>query len=110
MSGADKRRDPRVDTAQSVWVEGQEVRFEAEAQNMSRSGMFVVARDSLPVLGSLLHITFDDPREGKVGVTMEVVWRADGDEQRSKLGLRVADAQGMDAFERVVERLLTEKG
>ena len=109
MSGSDKRRDPRVDTDQPVWVEGQEVRFEADAQNMSRSGMFVVARDSVPVLGSLLHVSFDDPREGKVGVTMEVVWRADGDE-RPKLGLRVADPQGMDAFERVVERLLTEKG
>ena len=109
MSEPEKRRDPRVDTAQSVWVEGQEVRFEAEAQNMSRTGMFVVARDSVPVLGSLLHVSFDDPREGKVGVTMEVVWRA-GEDERPKLGLRVADAEGMDAFERVVARLLTEKG
>jgi hypothetical protein len=108
MSGAEKRRDPRVDTAQSVWVEGQEVRFEADAQNMSRSGMFVVARDSLPALGSRLNVSFQDPREGLVGVTMEVVWRAD-ESERPKLGLRVADARGMEAFERVVERLLTEK-
>jgi hypothetical protein len=109
MSGAEKRRDPRVDTAQAVWLEGQEVRFEADAHNMSRSGMFVVARDSLPALGSRLNVSFQDPREGLVGVTMEVVWRAD-ESERPKLGLRVADARGMEAFERVVERLLTEKG
>jgi len=108
MSGAEKRRDPRVDTAQTVWVEGQEVRFEADAQNMSRTGMFVVARESLPALGSLLNVSFDDPREGVVGVTMEVVWRA-GESERPKLGLRVADPRGMEAFERVVERLLGEK-
>lgn len=70
--------------------------------------MFVVARDSLPALGSLLNVSFDDPNEGTVGVTMEVVWRAD-DSERSKLGLRVADPRGMEAFERVVQRLLGEK-
>jgi hypothetical protein len=105
MSGAEKRRDPRVDTDQSVWVEGQEVRFEAAALNMSRTGMFVVSRDSLPPLGTLLNVKFDDPREGAIGVTMEVIWRAD-ESLHSKLGLRVADERGMQAFERVVERLL----
>jgi hypothetical protein len=106
MSGAEQRRDPRVDTEQTVWVEGQEVRFEADARNMSRSGMFVVSRDSLPPLGTLLSVKFDDPHEGTVGVTMEVVWRAD-ESLRSKLGLRIADERGMQAFERVVERLLS---
>jgi hypothetical protein len=101
----DNRRDRRVDTAQPVWVEGQEVRFEADARNMSRTGMFVVSRDSLPPLGAKLNVKFDDPHEGEVGVTMEVVWRAD-ETLHSKLGLRVADARGMEAFERVVTRLL----
>jgi hypothetical protein len=78
MSGADKRRDPRVDTHQTVWVEGQQMRVEAEARNMSRSGMFVVTRNSLPPPGSTLDVKFDDPLEGQVQVTMEVMWRADG--------------------------------
>lgn len=109
MSGADKRRDPRVDTQQSVWVEGQEVRVEAEARNMSRTGMFVVTRASLPALGTTFDVNFDDPLEGRVQVTMEVVWRAD-ESLSSKLGLRVADPEGMDAFERVVARYLDEHG
>lgn len=109
MSGADKRRDPRVDTSQSVWFEGQEVRVEAEARNMSRSGMFVVTRDSTPALGSTFDVKFDDPHEGRVQVTMEVVWRAD-EQLGSKLGLRVADKEGMAAFERVVTRYLDDHG
>ena len=109
MSGAEKRRDPRVDTQQSVWVEGQEVRVEAEARNMSRTGMFVVTRDSLPPLGSTFDVKFDDPHEGPIQVTMEVVWRAD-ETLSSKLGLRVADPGGMEAFERVVARHIDEDG
>lgn len=108
MSGADKRRDPRVETQQSVWVEGQEVRVEAEALNMSRTGMFVVTRDSLPPpLGRTLDIKFDDPLEGTIRVTMELVWRED-ESLSARLGLRVADPQGREAFERVVARYLAQ--
>jgi len=92
-----------------VWVEGQEVRVEAQARNMSRTGMFVVTRDSMPALGSTLDVKFDDRLEGRIEVTMEVVWRAD-ESLGSKLGLRVADPAGMNAFERVVARYLDEHG
>jgi hypothetical protein len=105
MSGSDKRRDPRVHTQQSVWVEGQEVRVEAEARNMSRSGMFVVTRESLAPPGGKLDITFEDPHEGPVQISMEVVWRAD-ESLGSRLGLRLSDASDADAFERVVARYL----
>jgi hypothetical protein len=106
MSGADKRRDPRVDTQQSVWVEGQDVRVEAEARNMSRSGMFVVTRASLAPPAGTLDITFDDPHEGPVQIKMEVMWRADED-IGSRLGLRLAEGADAEAFERVVARYLT---
>lgn len=106
MSGPEQRRERRVDTQQKVWVEGQEMRVEAEALNVSRSGMFVVTRNSLPPPGSTLDVKFDDPLEGQVQVTMEVVWRTDDTNLNAKLGLRVADARDSDAFERVVARLI----
>lgn len=95
-----------MDTQQSVWVEGQEVRVEAEAQNMSRSGMFVVTRASLAPPAGTLDITFDDPHEGPVQVRMEVMWRAD-ENIGSRLGLRLAEGSDAQAFERVVSRYLT---
>jgi hypothetical protein len=106
MSGPEQRRDRRVDTQQQVWVEGQEIRVEAEARNISRSGMFVVTRNSLPPPGTTLEVKFDDPHEGQVQVTMEVVWRTDDMDLNAKLGLRVADTRDAQAFERVVARLL----
>jgi hypothetical protein len=101
-----RRRHPRVDTQQTVWVEGQDVRVEAEARNMSKGGMFVVSdaeAPSSPTIGSMLQIRFDDPHEGKVEVKMEVVWR-DENTVTTKLGLRAVDSKGMAAFERVVNR------
>jgi hypothetical protein len=105
MSGADKRRDPRVDTNQSVWVEGQEVRVEAQAKNMSKTGMFVVAPSGAGELGSTLEIKFEDPQEGTINVKMEVVWR-DEKTTTANLGLRAIESTGMAAFERVVTRYL----
>lgn len=107
MSGQDQRRDPRVDTQQSVWVEGQDARIQAEARNMSKTGMFVVSDSTAPALGSMLEIQFEDPSEGKIAVKMEVVWRDDKSEN-SKLGLRALESEGMAAFERVVSRYLGE--
>ncbi len=107
MSGKDQRRDPRVDTQQSVWVEGQDARIQAEARNMSKTGMFVVSESTAPAIGSMLEIKFEDPTEGQIAIKMEVVWR---DEQtaNSKLGLRALESEGMAAFERVVSRYLGE--
>ena len=101
----EKRRDRRVDTNQVIWVEGQDVRVEAEALNMSKGGMFVVAEGEAPAIGSMLEIKFDDPHEGKIAVKMEVVWR-DEKTQSSNLGLRAIQSEGIAAFERVVTRYL----
>lgn len=103
MSEEDQRRHPRVATQQAVWVEGQEQRGSAQAKNMSRGGMFVVGDSDLPGVGATLQVRFNDPHEGAVEVTMEVVWRAENT-QTSKLGLRAIDSAGAAAFERVVSR------
>lgn len=107
MSGKDLRRDPRVDTQQSVWVEGQDARIQAEARNMSKTGMFVVSESTAPAIGSMLEIKFEDPNEGQISVKMEVVWR-DEQTDNAKLGLRALESEGMAAFERVVSRYLGE--
>jgi hypothetical protein len=102
-----RRRHPRIETQQHVWVEGQDVRVAAEARNMSQGGMFVVAEGKAPELGTTLEVSFDDPHEGKVAVKMEVVWR-DEKTLTSSLGLRAVDSKGMTAFERVVSRIEAE--
>lgn len=80
----------------------------AEARNISQGGMFVVAEGKAPSIGSTVEVTFDDPREGKVAVRMEVVWR-DEKTVTSSLGLRAVDSSGMEAFERVVSRHEAER-
>jgi hypothetical protein len=107
MDGKEQRRNRRVETKQSVWVEGQEVRLEGEARNMSKSGMFVVAPQNAPGIGSMLEIKFEDPKEGQVSVKMEVVWRNEKT-NTSQLGLRAIESEGIAAFERVVTRYLAE--
>jgi hypothetical protein len=103
MSEDNHRRHPRIETQQSVWVEGQDLRVPAQAKNMSRGGMFVVSESAPPEVGSTLQIRFDDPHEGKIEVTMQVVWR-DESTVSSKLGLKALDSRGLNAFERVVKR------
>jgi hypothetical protein len=98
-----RRRHPRIEMEQHVWVEGQDVRVAAQARNMSQGGMFVVAEGKAPEVGSTLEITFEDPHEGRIAVRMEVVWREEKT-VTSGLGLRSVDRVGMSAFERVVSR------
>ncbi len=105
MSDQDKRKDPRVETRQGIWMEGQD----AKALNMSKSGMFVVAPAGAGALGTTLEIKFEDPKEGQISLTMEVVWR-DEKTGSSNLGLRAMDSIGKAAFERVVTRYLDEGG
>jgi hypothetical protein len=98
-----RRRHQRIETQQQVWVEGQDVRVSAQAKNISKGGMFVVAEGEAPIIGTVLQVQFDDPHEGSIDVKMEVVWR-DEKTLSSKLGLRAIDSRGMEAFERVVTR------
>ena len=74
---------------------------------MSSRGMFVVAKASIPEVGSTLDITFEDPHEGSIALKMEVVWRDEAPVD-AKVGLRVAGASGTAAFARVVARYLRE--
>jgi len=106
MSEADKRRHRRVETNQPVWVEGQDVRVAAAALNMSKGGMFVVAKESAPAIGTTLQIKFDDPREGQIEVNMQVVWREAGG-AGAKLGLQALDAGSMESLARVVSHYET---
>lgn len=108
MGSRDQRRDPRAATNQQIWLEGQESRITGQAQNISKSGMFVVAQGSSPAIGSEVAIKFDDPQEGKVEIKMEVVWRAE-DASNGGVGLRAVQAQDKSAFERVVIRHLEEQ-
>lgn len=103
MSEEDKRRHPRLPTQQTVWVEGQDRRAAAQARNISRGGMFVVSEGAPPEIGSTLQLRFEDPHEGQIDVKMEVVWREENT-ATSKLGLRLLDSAGQEAFGRVVVR------
>jgi hypothetical protein len=98
-----RRRHQRVETHQQVWVEGQDVRVSAQAKNISKGGMFVVAEGEAPTIGTVLKVQFEDPHEGTIDVKMEVVWR-DEKTLTARLGLRAVDSRGMEAFERVVTR------
>jgi hypothetical protein len=98
-----RRRHHRIETQQQVWVEGQDVRVTAQAKNISKGGMFVVAEGEAPIVGTVLQVQFEDPHEGAIDIKMEVVWREEKT-LTSKLGLRAVDSRGMEAFERVVTR------
>jgi c-di-GMP-binding flagellar brake protein YcgR len=102
----DQRRDPRVDTAQHIWMEGQDVRVQAEAKNMSKGGMFVVApQGAASQIGRTLEIHFEDQDEGRISLKMEVVWHDEATDT-AKIGLKAIDSIGKAAFERVVTRYL----
>ena len=98
-----RRRHPRIETQQHVWVEGQDVRVAAQTRNISRGGMFVVAEGEAPAIGSTLQIQLEDPHEGTIDVKMEVIWREEKT-VTANLGLRALDSRGMAAFERMVSR------
>lgn len=104
----DKRRDPRFDSNQKLWCEGQELKITAQAKNMSRGGMAIVT-DQAPQLGSHLKVSFVTEEEGDVSMDMEVVWRDDKPQNDGQvaLGLRMVKFEkGRDAFDRFVSRHL----
>lgn len=102
MSDHEKRRHPRIDVRQAVWVEGQNVRGAGEALNVSREGMFVVS-DAVPAVGSTLEVRLEDPQEGPIQLTMQVAWTDPGT-LHSKMGLRALDSRDLATFARVVAR------
>ena|SRR5690349_20840406 len=103
----DKRRDPRFETNQQLWCEGQGQR--AEARNVSRSGMFIVGEEPREV-GAQFKVSFDDEEAGSIELKMEVMWcdRPAGDGQAGiGMGVRIV---GFDRGEDAYERFLTRQG
>jgi hypothetical protein len=105
----EKRRDPRFESDQRLWCEGQQGRA-AEARNMSRSGMFIVT-DQPHQVGEQMKVAFEG-EDGTIEVKAEVMWRGDSKEgEQAKLGLRIVGFdQGADAYEKFVKRNLAAQG
>src|SRR5262245_21760154 len=105
---SEKRRDPRFESKQKLWCEGQAEL--GEARNMSRSGMFIVA-DQPRAVGEQLKVSFEGDT-GYVELNMEVMWcgqPADGGQ--AGMGLRIVGfGKGQEAFDRFVEQQLQEQG
>ncbi len=99
---AQKRRDPRFASDQRLWCEGQSM---AQAQNMSKSGMFIVADNPLPV-GEQLKVSFEGD-DGIVELKMEVMWSGSPQEpgKQGGMGVRIVGfEQGEGAYEKFVQR------
>jgi hypothetical protein len=107
----EKRRDPRFKSDQKLWCEGQEVKAEAVARDMSRGGMAIIA-DQASGIGSRINVSFVTPEEGKVSVNMEVVWQDQKPEGGPvAIGLRIVKFEkGQSAFDRFVNRHLGDAG
>ncbi len=106
----EKRRDPRFRSHQKLWCEGQELKAEAVARDMSRGGMAIVT-DKASEIGSKLNVSFVTPDEGrKVSVNMEVVWHNQKPEGGPvAMGLRIVNFEkGQNAFDRFVARHLDD--
>jgi Tfp pilus assembly protein PilZ len=109
MSSSDKRRDPRFESTQGLWCEGQ-ARM-AQARNMSKSGMFIVTEEARQV-GEELTVAFED-EEGTIAVKMEVMWCGETEqgEQKTGLGLRIVGFdKGKEAYDKLVKRQLKALG
>jgi hypothetical protein len=105
---AEKRRDPRFESRQKLWCEGQP--DQGQARNMSRSGMFIVAEQPREV-GEQFKVAFEGD-EGEVELNMEVMWagKKEGAGQVG-MGLRIVSfGKGADAYERFVQKRLDAEG
>src|SRR5437879_5182158 len=105
---SDKRRDPRFESGQELWCEGQ--KRMAQARNMSKSGMFIVSEEPIEV-GEELQVAFED-EEGKIELKMEVMWKGEAAQgEQTGLGLRIVGfGQGKDAYDAFVKRQLKAQG
>jgi c-di-GMP-binding flagellar brake protein YcgR len=107
----EKRRDPRFKSDQKLWCEGQEVKAEATARDMSRGGMAIVT-DKASEIGSRINVSFVTEEQTKVSMNMEVVWHNQKPEGGPvAMGLRIVTFdEGQNAFDRFVEQHLEEPG
>jgi hypothetical protein len=105
---SEKRRDPRFDSKQKLWCEGQGQL--AEARNMSQSGMFIVAEQPREV-GTQFKVAFEGDT-GEVELDMEVMWCGASDQAgHAGMGLRIVGfGKGQEAFDRFVQNQLEQQG
>ena len=105
---SEKRRDPRFESQQKLWCEGQpEV---SQARNMSRSGMFIVAEQRREV-GEQFKVAFEG-EEGAVELNMEVMWAGHSEGGGPVgMGLKIVGfGKGEQAYERFVQSRLKAEG
>ncbi len=104
---SDKRRDPRFESNQRLWCEGQGAM--AEARNMSKSGMFIVAEGQHEI-GEQLKVAFEGD-EGSIELKMEVMWCGEAKAgEQTGLGLRIVGFdKGEDAYEKFVKHLAQQE-
>jgi hypothetical protein len=105
---SEKRRDPRFDSEQKLWCEGQP--DQGQARNMSRSGMFIVAEQRREV-GETFKVAFEGD-EGKVELDMEVMWAGQSEGGGPVgMGLKIVGfGKGEDTYERFVKSRLKAEG
>ena len=107
ITGLDKRSQPRFESAQPLWREGQSAHGEHTlALNMSQSGMFIVASEDTEV-GQQLHVSFRQEDE-EISMDLEVMWKGKSKAGgREGLGTRIVGfSAGQDVYERFVQRSL----
>jgi len=102
----DKRRQPRFDSAQQLWREGQADPKSTMALNMSQSGMFIVADEEAEV-GQQLQVSFREADE-EIALQLEVVWKGKATQDGPEgIGTRIVGfSAGQDVYERFVRRNL----
>jgi hypothetical protein len=106
---SEKRRDPRFESRQKLWCEGQPDL--GQARNMSRSGMFIVA-DQKREVGEQFKVAFEG-EEGQVELNMEVMWAGQTPDSGGQvgMGLRIVSfGKGEDAYQRFVQDQLKAEG
>lgn len=106
---SNKRRDPRFESNKKLWFEGQGDR--AEARNMSRSGMFIMAEQPREV-GEQIKVAFEGEEGATIEVNMEVMWCGDAAEGgQAGMGVRIVGFdKGQDVYDKFVSEQLKAQG
>jgi len=107
---SNKRRDPRFESNKKLWFEGQSDRG-AEARNMSRSGMFIMAEQPREV-GEQIKVSFEGEEGATIEVNMEVMWcGAAAEGGQAGMGVRIVGFdKGQDVYDKFVSEQLKAQG
>ena len=107
---SNKRREPRFERNKQLWFEGQGERA-AEARNMSRSGMFIMAEQPREV-GEQIKVSFEGDEGTTIEVNMEVMWcGAPAEGGQAGMGVRIVGFdKGEDVYDQFVKDQLKAQG